>query len=110
MGGVPVDRGNRKTDVVGEVVKIYKERERFVIALAPEGTRSKVKKLKTGFYRIAKDANIHILVAGFDFKKKTVEFLEPFIPGEDMDKDMKYLMDYFKGLSGKNPELGLMAD
>lgn len=106
-GGVPVDRGNRNADVVGSVVKIFNEREKFVIALAPEGTRSKVKQLKTGFYRIAKQAHVPILAAGFDFKKKTVEFLEPFVPGDDMDKDMEHLMDFFRTLSGKNPELGL---
>ncbi|MEQ6121232.1 1-acyl-sn-glycerol-3-phosphate acyltransferase [Reichenbachiella sp. MALMAid0571] len=106
-GGVPVDRGNRNTDVVGSVVEIYNKREQFVIALTPEGTRSKVKQLKTGFYRIAKQANVPILVAGFDFKKRTVEFLEPFLPGEDMQSDMDFIMNFYKGVTGKNPELGL---
>ncbi|MFY0652553.1 MAG: 1-acyl-sn-glycerol-3-phosphate acyltransferase [Cyclobacteriaceae bacterium] len=106
-GGVPVDRGNRKANVVGSVVDIYNEREEFVIALAPEGTRSKVRHLKSGFYRIAKEANIPILIAGFDFKKKTVEFLPLLRPGEDMDADMEYIMKYYRTLHGKNPELGL---
>lgn len=108
MGGVPVDRGNRNTDVVGSVIKIYNNRKRFVIALTPEGTRSKVTKLKTGFYRIAKEANVHILPVGFDFKNKNVEFLDPFIPSDDMDKDIAFLMDYYRGIHGKNPELGLL--
>ena len=108
MGGVPVDRGNRNTDVVGSIINIFNDRKRFVIALAPEGTRSKVTKLKTGFYRIAKEANVHILPVGFDFKNKTVEFLEPFIPSDDMEKDMDFLMDYYRGIHGKNPELGFL--
>jgi 1-acyl-sn-glycerol-3-phosphate acyltransferase len=108
MGGVPVDRGNRNTDVVGSIVEIFKTRESFVIALAPEGTRSKVAKLKTGFYRIAKEANIHILPVSFNFGNKTVEFLEPFIPIGYMEKDIDFLMNYYKGIRGKNPELGLV--
>jgi 1-acyl-sn-glycerol-3-phosphate acyltransferase len=108
MGGVPVDRGNKNTDVVGSVISIFNNRKRFVIALAPEGTRSKVTRLKTGFYRIAKEANVHILPVSFDFKNKTVEFLEPFIPSDDMEKDMDFLMDYYRGIQGKNPELGFL--
>ncbi len=106
-GGVPVDRGNRKADVVGEVVRIYDTRERFVLALAPEGTRSKVKQLKTGFYRIAKQAQVPILAAGFDFQKKEVVFMEPFLPGDDMDKDMAMVMNFYKNFTGKNPALDL---
>ncbi len=106
-GGAPVDRGNRNADVVGSVVEIYNSRENFVLALAPEGTRSKVKQLKSGFYRIAKQANIPILVVGFDFKTKTVEFLKPFLPGDDMQSDMDSIVDFYRKNTGKNPELGL---
>ena len=106
-GGVPVDRGNKNVDVVGQTIELFKSREEFVIALTPEGTRARVEKLKTGFYRIAKGADVPILVAGFDFKEKTCEFLPPFKPGDDMQKDIDYIMDFFKTKTGQNPQLDL---
>ena len=107
MDGIPVDRGNKNADVVGSVVKVYKERDYFVLAITPEGTRSKVRRLKTGFYRIALAAEVPILIAGFDFKKKEVAFDELFHPTGNMEKDIDYIMNYFKRFEGKNPELGL---
>ena len=69
MGGKPVDR-TKSNNLVDAVVNIFKEDPYFKLALAPEGTRSAVKKWKTGFYYIAKGSNIPIVPCGLDFKKK----------------------------------------
>jgi hypothetical protein len=61
-----------------------------------------VDKLKTGFWRIAKAANIPIIVVSFDFRRRRVEMLPPFMPG-DMEKDMERIMTYYKGITGKRP-------
>jgi 1-acyl-sn-glycerol-3-phosphate acyltransferase len=47
--------------------------ENLVIALSPEGTRKKVDKLRTGFYFIAKKANVPIVMVGLDYSKKELE-------------------------------------
>ena len=52
MGGLPLNRGLANS-AVDQAIHEFKSNEKFFFALAPEGTRSKTKGWKTGFYRIA---------------------------------------------------------
>ena len=106
LGGYPVDRSSNK-NMVDEVVKIFNAHEKFSIALAPEGTRSKVEKLRTGFYHIALNANIPLAMASLDFKNREVKFSEPFNLTGDKSRDFEKIFDFFRNVSGKNPELGM---
>lgn len=105
-GGYPVDR-TKHTNLVDAIVDIFDNKEEFVIALAPEGTRKQVDKLKTGFYYIAKKADIPIVMVGFDYKKKEVFVHEPFNTSEDFENDMEKIMTFFRGITGKIPEYGV---
>ncbi len=105
LGGYPVDRSN-PAGMVESVVDLYNSKDEFSIALAPEGTRKKVDKLKTGFWRIAKAANIPIVMVSFDFREKEVKMLEPFMPG-DMEEDIARIMKYYNGITGKRPDQDL---
>lgn len=109
LGGRPVYR-YKSNNLVEQVAQIYKEEERFFLALAPEGTRSKVNKIKTGFYHIAVEANIPILPVGFDFKKRSVIVGELFYPTDNMDEDIKKLMQFYLTIEPKYPELGINQD
>lgn len=106
LGGYPVDR-SRHNDMVQQVADIFAKHENFVVAIAPEGTRQKVDKLKSGFYYIAKKAEIPIIPVGFDFGKKEVVIGKPFYPSSDVEKDMDSLMNFYRSIKGKNPELGI---
>lgn len=106
IGGVPVDR-SKKTNMVDQVVQLYKEKEEFIMTIAPEGTRSYSPQWKTGFYRIAHQANVPIVKIGFDYASKTVFVDEPFYPSGDMEKDIAMLKEHFKQFTGKNPEDGV---
>jgi 1-acyl-sn-glycerol-3-phosphate acyltransferase len=106
LGGFPVDRTS-SSDMVSQVAKLFIAHDDFVLAIAPEGTRKKVDKLKTGFYYIAKSANVPIIPVGFDFKKKEVIIGHPLFPGDDIAKDFLQLHDFYARIVGKNPELGL---
>ena len=77
------------------------------LSLFPEGTRSKVDKLRTGFYFIALKSKIPIQPIGFDFEKRIVDFGKKFNPSGDIDKDMKHITSYFSKFKGKFPENGL---
>ena len=74
------------------------------MALAPEGTRKKVDKWRTGFYYIAKTANVPIVMFTLDYKNKINHFSEPFYPTNDKDSDFKFMRDFYKGVVGKVPE------
>jgi 1-acyl-sn-glycerol-3-phosphate acyltransferase len=105
LGGYSVERSKSK-DTTDEVAAIFNSHEEFILALAPEGTRKKVKKLKTGFYYIALKANVPIIPVGFDFNKKEVIMGMPLYPKE-IDKDLDVLLHFYKGIHGKNPEFGI---
>jgi len=106
VGGVPIDRtpGQNKVEAIAN---IFKEREELRITIAPEGTR---KKVKTGFYHIAKAANVPIIMITFDFGKKQNLISEPFYPTDNMEKDLQFMYDFFKGVKGKVPEYSFDVD
>lgn len=106
LGGIPVDRSD-KHDMVNQVVNLFNRNENFILALSPEGTRKKVERLKTGFYHIAKKAAVPIMMIGMDYAKKEISFAEPFYPTEDMEADMRHIIQHFSGMAGKNPSQGL---
>lgn len=92
--------------MVDQVSAIIKSSDEFILAIAPEGTRKKVTKLKTGFWYIAKAASIPIVPIGFDFKRREVVVGPPLYPS-DIDNDMSTLVGFYQGITGRNPELGL---
>ncbi|GAO42828.1 1-acyl-sn-glycerol-3-phosphate acyltransferase [Flavihumibacter petaseus] len=105
-GGVPVDRG-ASTNLVDQVVEHFKTNSDFVLALSPEGTRKRVDRLKTGFWHIAKLAQVPIVLAGLDFKHKLLHFSEPFVPGDTPEHDWPKIIRFFAAMEGKHPENGL---
>ena len=104
MGGIPVNRVNPQA-LKTEIYNITERYRGFIIAISPEGTRKKVERLKSGFLRIANETNSRILMVGVDFSNKTIDFGDFFSPSGDMDKDLKFIKDYFGNFTGKHPEL-----
>ena len=64
-------------------------------------------RLKTGFYHIAKNAGVPIVMIALDFENKRVVFAEPFLTGTDMKADLRRIIDFFKQYKGKIPEFGI---
>jgi 1-acyl-sn-glycerol-3-phosphate acyltransferase len=101
-GGVPVDR-KKSTGLVDQMVKVCHESEKFILVIAPEGTRHQVGEWKRGFYHIAKSAGIPIVMAVVDGKQKTVHLGQVFHPTEDMEADLKAIKGVFEGVTGVRP-------
>lgn len=99
-GGAPIDR-SKNSDTVSATAQIFKEREKFRLTIAPEGTRKKVDKWKTGFYFIAKTANVPIVLIAFDFGKKEVKISEPVYTTENQEADFETYRSFFNGVEGK---------
>jgi len=100
VGGVPVDRKNNQNKV-DTIAKLFEHKEEFRLTLAPEGTRSKVEQWRTGFYYIAKKANVPIIMFTLDFGNKQNKISEPFYPTDNIEEDFKYMKSFFKGVKGK---------
>jgi 1-acyl-sn-glycerol-3-phosphate acyltransferase len=109
LGGYPVER-SKSTNYVQMMVDVFNKEPKFHIVISPEGTRSKVDKLKTGFYYIAKGAGAAIVMCRFDWGNRVVEFRAPFYPTADMNADFKLIDDYFRGIKGKRPANGYLYE
>lgn len=109
LGGYPVDR-TKHNNLVDAVVELFNSKEKFSIALAPEGTRSKVDRIKTGFYHIAKKVNIPIFLVGFDYGRKTIVIKEPMWPGGSALDDFRTIIQFYSTIQGKQPELGVTME
>ena len=103
MGGTPIDR-SKNSDTVVSTARIFSQRKVFRLALSPEGTRKKVTEWKTGFYYIAKEAKVPIVMVAFDYGKKQIKISDPVFPTDDKESDFKRYKDFFKGVVGKIPE------
>lgn len=107
LGGTPVDRSTSR-NLVDSVVKRFDESDELVIALSPEGTRKRVDKLRTGFYHIARQAHVPIMMAALDFGNRKVIFSEPFYTSDNEAADFEKIISFFRSVKGKIPEQGLM--
>lgn len=103
IGGAPLDRtaGQNKVQAIAD---LFNQRDEFRLAISPEGTRKKVAQWKTGFYYIAKAANVPIIMFTLDFEKKQNRISEPFYTTEDVDADFQQIKLFFDGVKGKIPE------
>lgn len=107
MGGHPVDR-SKANNIVDLIVEKFNESEKFIMTITPEGTRSYSPNWKTGFYRVAEKANVPIVLAGFDYEKKTVYFDKPRYVTGDMEADIEQMKEWFRPKKGRYPEKGVV--
>jgi 1-acyl-sn-glycerol-3-phosphate acyltransferase len=106
LGGIPVERSSSH-NLVDQVAKLFDDRENLILALSPEGTRAYVPKWKTGFYYIALKAKVPVVLAYLNFETKTGGIGPTFYPTGDIDKDIRGIMDFYRPIKGKHPELGI---
>ena len=105
MGGYPVDR-TKSNNYVEAVAEIFEENPDFRLTIAPEGTRSKVEKLKSGFYYIAQKAQVPIILVAFDYGKKLVKIADPISPNISYEDLYVLMRKFYQDVTGKNPQLG----
>ncbi|MDB2409158.1 1-acyl-sn-glycerol-3-phosphate acyltransferase [Pseudomonadales bacterium] len=103
MGFIPIDRSADK-GAVGSAVEHFERSETLWFVIAPEGTRSKTERWKTGFLSIAHQAQVPVLLVSWDFPTKTVHFGKVMRTSGDNQQDLKEIREYFSQFTGKRPE------
>ncbi len=103
LGGIPVDR-SEKNNVVNTMAKAFENSETLVITIAPSGTRKNGGPWKTGFYHIAREANVPIVCGFLDYQNKTGGIGPLFNTTGDMETDMADIRSFYSGISGRYPE------
>ncbi len=101
FGGVPVNR-SAPGGIVDQVATQIREAERLWFVLAPEGTRRKVENWKTGFWKIARRAEVPVFCVGFNYPDRTIRLGELVTLTDDMDADLKRIRALFAGYQGKH--------
>jgi 1-acyl-sn-glycerol-3-phosphate acyltransferase len=105
MGGIPVDR-NSSQNYVQQMIDEFSKRAEFMLTIAPEGTRGKVRKWKTGFYHIAVGAGVPLVCGMMDYKRKVVGLGPAIWPTGDYEKDMIEVSRYYSLCTPKYPQQG----
>ncbi|MBR2958571.1 MAG: 1-acyl-sn-glycerol-3-phosphate acyltransferase [Bacteroidales bacterium] len=103
LGGIPIDRGNRKNDMIGRAVAEFAKGEVFSLAITPEGTRKPVKRWKRGFWEIAHQAGVPIVPACIDFGRKRIWLDEAIWTTDDYEADVARVKRYFRAEMAKRP-------
>ncbi len=106
VGGIPVDRSS-KHNVVEQATKMFEEKENFILALSPEGTREYIAKWKTGFYYIALSAKVPVVLSYLDFETKIVGIGPTIYPSGNLEQDMELFLNFYRPIKGKHPEKGI---
>lgn len=102
LGGIPIDRRARH-GVVEQIAGRLREAESLVIIIPPEGSRSWRPHWKTGFYHIAMQAEVPLVLGYVDFGRK-VAGLGPLLrPSGDMAADFQVLADFYRGVQARFP-------
>lgn len=103
LGGVPVDR-RKSQNFVQQVVERMRSESEFVLVIAPEGTRSRTRRWKTGFYHIAHGSEVPIALGFLDFARRRAGIGGWFRPSGDLEADMTRIREFYADKTGKRPE------
>ncbi len=103
LNAIPVDRSKRH-NLVDQVAALFAEHDELIIGIAPEGTRGKSRRWRTGFYYIALKAHVPIVLAFLDYGNKICGFGPSFLPSGDIEGDFKLIRAFYSGVKGKNPK------
>lgn len=101
LGVIEVNRGDAR-GLIDQVLVHFQREQRFWIGIAPEGTRRRVERWKTGFWKIAKAADVPVVPAYFHYPDKIIGIGEPFVLGDDMDADIARIRAWYAPWRGRN--------
>ncbi|RDE50480.1 MAG: glycerol acyltransferase [Candidatus Accumulibacter meliphilus] len=102
LGGIPVVRETANNLVAASAAAITAADGPVQLIVPPEGTRSKRREWKTGFYHIAVTAQVPIVLAYMDYEKKISGLGEIFVPTGDVDADIAAIRAFYAPFKGKN--------
>ncbi len=103
LGGVPVNR-RQPAGLIDELVAAYAAKESFFLVIAPEGTRGKTDHWKSGFYRLARRAQVPVGLAFIDYGAKRVGVERWITLSGDEDADLAIIRAYYAGITPRYPE------
>lgn len=109
LGGIPIDRspkkeGEARISMVDAMADLFNKYDDIIVLVTPEGTRKLQTEWKTGFYYVAKQANVPISCGWLDYAKKHAGVGLVLNPTDNMEADLKQIMNFYKDIAPKFPE------
>lgn len=102
LGGIAVDREQAGNLVAASALAIREADGPLQLVVPPEGTRSKNRHWKTGFYWIAHQAGVPIVMAYMDYPRKRSGLGPVFTPTGDIEADMTKIKAWYGQFKGRN--------
>jgi len=103
LGGVPVDRSGRN-DLVSQVAERLRAGARLFLVVPPSGTRRRAEYWKSGFYHIARGADVPIVCSYLDYARKVGGIGLVLTPTGDVAADMDRIRECYAPIRGRYPE------
>jgi len=103
LGGIPVDR-SQSMGLVDSVVETIGRFDELCVVIPPEGTRGQSGRWKSGFYWIAVEAKVPIVLSYLDYSRKRGGIGTVFRPSGDILSDFARIRDFYEGVVGKYPQ------
>lgn len=102
-GGIPVyrDKNLSLTEILSAEAK---KADKFCLCITPEGTRQRNPQWKRGFYYIALNAQIPILLYAIDFERKLISCTAQVQPTGQVEEEIKQIKQHYKDIKGRYPE------
>jgi len=88
--------------MVESIVAEFERRGQLIIVVAPEGTRKRVERWRTGFYHIAHGAGVPIVTAAFNWRARAIQIGRPFSTTGDVDADLRTLQARFSAVARRD--------
>ncbi|MHB8418879.1 MAG: 1-acyl-sn-glycerol-3-phosphate acyltransferase [Myxococcales bacterium] len=102
LGGVPVDRSRHKNQVQAAAA-LFRDRPALILAVAPEGTRSRAEHWRSGFYYMALEAHVPIGLGFLDYGRRIGGIQGFYQPTGDIHADMAHFRAAYRDIRGKFP-------
>lgn len=102
-GAVPVERTERHS-LVQTLTRAFRERSELWLAMSPEGTRARTDHWKSGFYHVAREARVPLLLAFIDAEKRECGLGELIELSGDIEADLARLRAFYSKKTGIRPE------
>lgn len=109
LGGIAIDRspkepGQRKKSMVDAMADLFGQRDKLVVMVTPEGTRSKATHWKTGFYHVAIKAKVPISLGYLDYANKIAGIGKVLHPSGDFERDIAEINAFYEKITPRHPD------
>ena len=104
LGGIAVDRSRPGGLVASAAETLAGNGPALQLVVPPEGTRGRTRHWKTGFWHIARQANVPIVLAYMDYERRVCGLGPLFTTSDDVEADLVVIKRFYAPIKGRRPD------